>query len=414
MSNNNDVIDSNYVDPSLLAQYDEEDKYDPGAYVGGNVATPVYHNNQDQDLFESILEQAVMNEASDIHLLVGCQPLLRVSKELQYLEFINELTDLDLQNFIREIVNNNSKIMDLLQEQRLLDTHFKYKDTRFRVNISYTMDTPTITMRLIKQDLPAYDSLNLPSIIKDYVMNTQGLVLVTGKPGSGKSTTMSALVNEINEAESKKILMLESPIEYVHQNKQSIVVQKEVGPFGDCKSYHEGVINSLREDCDVLVVGEIRDKETMDATIEMAETGHLVLGTLHTNSCSETIDRIINFYPTEDQQTVKFMIANCLKLVVSQRMLRGGYNNLGMIPEVLVIDDQIGGMIKKDKFNSVEVEDAMQSGRDRGNISILFSLADAVNDGKITVEQAKKEVDIRRHDLLLRVIAAGKQRKYLS
>ena len=342
----------------------------------------------------------------------GCQPLLRVSKQLQYIDFLNVLTEIDLNNFIRQILNNNSKVLDLLEEQRLLDTNYKYKDIRFRVNISYTMSSPTVTMRLIKQNLPLYESLNLPPIIKDFAMNSQGLILVTGKPGSGKSTTLSALVNEINEAECKKILMLESPIEYVHENKQSVVVQKEVGQYGDCKSYHEGVVNSLREDCDVLVVGEIRDRATMDATIEMAETGHLVLGTLHTNSCSDTIDRIINFYPTIEQPTVKAMLANCLKLVVSQRMIRGGYNNLVMIPEVLIVDDQIGGMIKRDVYNTTEVDDAMQSGLDKGNIPLLFTLADAVNAGKITVEQAKKEVDMRRHDTLLRIIAVGKQRRY--
>ena len=274
------------------------------------------------------------------------------------------------------------------------------------------MDAPTIAMRLIKGTLPPYESLNLPPIIRDFAFKTQGLILVTGKPGSGKSTTLSAIVNEINENENRKILMLENPIEYVHQNKKSVIVQKEVSPFGDCASYHQGVINSLREDCDILVVGEIRDKTTMDATIEMAETGHLVFGTLHTNSCSETIDRIINFYPTEDQQTVKFMMANAMKLIVSQRMIRGSYGNMVMIPEVLVVDEQVGGMIKKDKFNNIEVDDAMQSGREKGNISIVFSLADAVNAGKITQEQAMKEVDFKRQELLSRVIAAGKQRKF--
>jgi twitching motility protein PilT len=304
------------------------------------------------------------------------------------------------------------KVINLLEEKRMLDINYKYRESRFRVNVSFSMDVPTITMRLIKDQLPYYDSLNLPQNVRDYVLKSQGLILVTGKPGAGKSTTLSALVNEINENDNKNILMLESPIEFVHQNKRSVVVQKEVGPFGDCKTYHEGVINSLREDCDVLVVGEIRDKETMDATIEMAETGHLVLGTLHTNSCSETIDRIINFYPTEDQPTIKFMIANILKLIVSQRMLRGGYGNLVMIPEVLVIDDHIGGMIKKDKFNNIEVDDAMQSGREKGNLSIVFSLAEAVIDGKITMDQALKEVDMRRQELLTRIVAAGRQRRY--
>ena len=412
MENNNDVIDSNYVDPALLAQYAEEEKAYTREYIK-TTTTPSFTPNENQTKLDKILEQAVAVEASDVHILVGCPPILRVSKELQYIEFIGEISREDMDAFIKEVVHNNPKVIDLYEEQRLLDTNYQYGETRFRVNLSFSMDVPTMTMRLIKQDLPLYESLNLPPIIKKFTIASQGLILVTGKPGSGKSTTLNALVNEINETESKKILMLENPIEYVHQNKQSIIVQKEISPFGDCKSYHEGVVNALREDCDVLVVGEIRDKITMDATIEMAETGHLVLGTLHTNSCAETIDRIINFYPTEDQQTVKFMVANALKLVVSQRMLRGGYNNLVMIPEVLVVDDHVGGMIKKDKFNSLEVEDAMQSGRDKGNISIVFSLADAVNDGKITVEQAKREVDVKRHDLLLRVIAAGKQRRYL-
>ena len=412
MDNNNDVIDSNYVDPALLAQYSEEEKDYSREYIK-TTTTPSFTPKENQTKLDTILEQAVAVEASDIHILVGCPPILRVSKELQYIEFVGEVSQEDMDTFIKEVVHDNPKVIELYEEQRLLDTNYQYGETRFRVNLSFSMDVPTMTMRLIKQDLPLYESLNLPPIIKKFTIASQGLILVTGKPGSGKSTTLNALVNEINENESKKILMLENPIEYVHKNKQSIIVQKEIGPFGDCKSYHEGVVNALREDCDVLIVGEIRDKITMDATIEMAETGHLVLGTLHTNSCAETIDRIINFYPTEDQQTVKFMVANALKLVVSQRMLRGGYNNLVMIPEVLVVDDHVGGMIKKDKFNSLEVEDAMQSGREKGNISIVFSLADAVNDGKITVEQAKREVDVKRHDLLLRVIAAGKQRRYL-
>ncbi len=364
------------------------------------------------DMLDMIFEQAIAREASDIHLLTGNKPLLRVSKELVYLDMMPELKPQDMINFINKISNNNPKIIKLLEDTRMLDINYKYNDSRFRVNVSYSMDVPTITMRLIKEQLPYYDTLNLPQNVRDYTLKSQGLILVTGKPGSGKSTTLSALVNEINEHENKKILMLESPIEYVHQNKRSVIVQKEVGPFGDCKTYHEGVINSLREDCDVLIVGEIRDKETMDATIEMAETGHLVLGTLHTNSCSETIDRIINFYPTEDQPTIKFMIANVLKLVVSQRMLRGGYGNLVMIPEVLVVDDHIGGMIKKEKFNNIEVDDAMQSGREKGNLSIVFSLAEAVIDEKITLDQALKEVDMRRQELLTRVVMAGRQRKF--
>ena len=365
-----------------------------------------------EDLLDMIIEQAVDREASDVHLLCGCAPLIRASKELISLDTFNELTREDLESFANKICNNDERIIALFHKDRLLDINYKYNEARFRVNLSYSMDNPTITMRLIKEILPVYDTLNLPPIIREFTLKSQGLILIVGKPGTGKSTTLSALVDEINEQDNKKILMLESPVEFVHKNKNSVIVQKEVGPFGDCKTYHDGVVNALREDCDVLVVGEIRDKDTMDATLEMAETGHLVLGTMHTNSCSETIDRIVNMYPKEDQLTVKFALSSVLKLVVSQRMFRGGYNNLVMVPEVLVIDDQISGMIRKENFNNVEVEDAMQSGREKGNLSLVFSLAEAVLDGKITMKQANKEVDFKRQELLARIVTAGRQRKY--
>jgi len=207
-------------------------------------------------------------------------------------------------------------------------------------------------------------------------------------------------------------MILENPIEYVHKNKRSVIVQKEVGIFGDCKTFHMGVKNSLREDCDVLVIGEIRDKETMDATIEMAETGHLVIGTLHTNSCAETIDRIINFYDLEEQQTVKYMIASIIKLIVSQRMLRGSFGNLVMVPEILLVDEQISSIIKREKFNNIEIEDAMLTGRERGNCGLVFALADAVTSGKITLDQAIKEVDLKNQDLLKKIVSQGSQRRY--
>lgn len=360
----------------------------------------------------AILEHAITRNASDIHLLVGCHPMLRVAKELVSLNDMTIITEEEQRMFVRTLVNEKEEVIDLLNKERLLDVNFKYKEQRFRVNISYSMDIPTCTLRLIKDELPKFDSLNLPPVIRDLTLKSQGLILVTGKPGAGKTTTLNALVNEINSSQNRKIMILENPIEYVHKNKQSVVVQKEVGIFGDCKTFHLGVKNALREDCDVLVIGEIRDKETMDATLEMAETGHLVIGTLHTNSCSETIDRIINFYDLEEQQTVKYMIASVLKLVVSQRMLRGMFGDLVMVPEILLVDEQISTIIKKDKYNNIEIEDAMLTGRDKGNCGLVFALADSVVNGKISLDQAVKEVDIRNQDLLKKVVAQGKQRKW--
>jgi len=363
-------------------------------------------------LLDDILDESINRSASDIHLLVGTPPMLRVSKNLEPIDYIPPIHPDQMKEIVSTIANNNEGLIKQFLETKVLDINYPHRDLRFRCNVSFSMGFPTVTMRIIKNTLPPFDSLNIPNNVKELSMKSQGLILVTGKPGSGKSTTMSCLINEINETQNRKILMLESPIEFIHQNKQSIIVQKEIGKYGDCISYHDGVMNSLRENCDILVVGEIRDIETMDATIEMAETGHLVFGTLHTNSCAETIDRIISLYPTEDQPTVKFNLASVLRLVISQRMLRGSYGNLVMIPEVLVVDDQIGGQIKKEKFNSIEVEDTMQSGRDRGNYSLVFSLADAVTSGKITIDQAMKEVDFKRQELLQRLVAQGKTRKY--
>lgn len=150
-------------------------------------------------------------------------------------------------------------------------------------------------------------------------------------------------------------MTLESPIEYKHKCKKSIIVQKEVGVGQDCLTYSSGVKNSLREDCDILVIGEIRDKETMDAAIETAEAGHLVIGTLHTKSCAETIDRMINFYDIRDQQTIKFLIASLLKLVVSQRLLPGRSGELVLVPEVMVVDNIVSGIIRKDKISVSEI-----------------------------------------------------------
>ena len=366
------------------------------------------------DKLYAILDYAIARSASDIHLLVGCNPMLRVAKELMALDNMSKITEEEQREFVRILVNEKDEVLNLLSKEKLLDINYKYKEQRFRVNISFSMEEPVCTLRIIKDELPKFEMLGLPDIIRDLTLKSRGLILVTGKPGAGKTTTLNSLVDEINENQNKKIMILENPIEYVHKNKKSIIVQKEVGIFGDCKNFHIGVKNALREDCDVLVIGEIRDKETMDATLEMAETGHLVIGTLHTNSCSETIDRIINFYDLEEQQTVKYMIASVLKLVVSQRMLHSTLDDIVMVPEVLIVDEQMSAIIKKDKYNNNEIEDAMLTGREKGNCCLVFALAEAVIEEKITLEQAIKEVDIRNQDLLKRVISQGKLKKYFT
>ena len=181
-------------------------------------------------------------------------------------------------------------------------------------------------------------------------------------------------------------------------------MQKEIGLGRDCLTFSDGVKNSLREDCDILVIGEIRDRETMEAAIETAESGHLVIGTLHTKSCAETIDRIVNFYEIRDQQTVKYLMSSLLKLVISQRLLKSRTGKLVLVPEVMVVDNIISGIIRKDKISVSELEDAIQSNSEGGSIGLINSIAGLFVDNVITLDQAKAQIEERNIEILNRTI----------
>ncbi|MBO5178892.1 MAG: Flp pilus assembly complex ATPase component TadA [Clostridia bacterium] len=362
---------------------------------------------------ESILDRGVSSAASDIHLIHKNRPILRVKKELIYLNEYDVLEAEDMQTLYNYFVGDNEEKRQAFNKNKLLDVNFELNGKRFRVNVSLSNDIPIFTIRIIQDILPKFEQLGLPDIVKRMVFQTQGLILVTGKPNSGKTTTLNALVDEINEVENKKILMLENPIEFVHKNKRSLIIQKEVGIGRDCNDFSDGTKNALREDCDILIIGEIRDKETMDAAIEMAESGHLVIGTLHTKSCAETLDRITNFYDLSDQLAVKFMMSALLKLVVAQRLLKRTNGSLLMVPEVMVVDSTMAGVIRKDKFTKSEIEDAIQTGIDKGNVSFNISLANAVVDGLVSLENAMKEIDEKSHEMFLRTVNQIKTKKLL-
>ena len=351
-----------------------------------------------------IEDTAIEKDASDIHLIYGLKPILRVARELHELEDEDVLEESELYEAYDYFIRGNVDKDEVYKTTKKLDTSYEYQNIRLRINISCSDDLPIFTMRLIKNELPKFEDLGVPDIVRRMTYQQQGLILVTGKTNSGKTTTLNALINQINENQNKKILTLERPIEYKHTSKESVIVQKEVGKGGDVDNFRDGVKNALREDCDILVIGEIRDKETMEAAIDMAESGHLVIGTLHTKSCAETIDRMINFYEVRDQASIKYLMSSLLKLVVSQRLLKGLDGKLVLLPEVMVVDNVVAGCIRKEKFSVAELEDAIQSNIDKGNISLINSIATLFVDEKISLEQAKSQIEEKNIETLNRTI----------
>ena len=358
-----------------------------------------------------VLDIAIEKDASDVHLIYGLKPIMRISRELKEIEEEEVVGQNELYEAYDYFVRGNIDKDEIYKEMKRLDTSFEYGDVRLRINISSSDDMPIFTMRIIKNSLPKFEELGVPDIVRRMTYQPQGLILVTGKTNSGKTTTLNALINEINESQNKKILTLEKPIEYKHKCKKSIIVQKEVGKGGDVTDFRDGVKNSLREDCDILVIGEIRDKETMEAAIDMAESGHLVIGTLHTKSCAETIDRMINFYEVRDQASIKYLMSSLLKLVVSQRLLKGTDGKLVLLPEVMIVDNVVAGCIRKEKFSVSELEDAIQGNIDKGNISLINSIARLFVDEKITLEQAKAQIEEKNIEVLNRTIMQMKIRR---
>lgn len=353
---------------------------------------------------DEILELVIERDASDVHLICGNKPILRIARELEPIEEMEVLTPEDMNEIYDYLVRGNLDKDAVFRETRKLDTSYEFKDVRFRVNISNSFDIPVYTLRLIKNTLPTFEELGVPDIVRRMTYQPQGLILVTGKTNSGKTTTLNALINEINETQNRKIMTLENPVEFRHHSKKSLIVQKEVGRGQDSLTFSDGVKNSLREDCDILVIGEIRDKITMEAAIEMAESGHLVIGTLHTKSCAETIDRMINFYEVRDQASIKYLLSALLKLVVSQRLLKGKDGKLVLIPEVMVVDNIVSGIIRKEKISVSEIEDAIQSNLEKGSIGLINSLAEAFVKDKITLDQAKAQIEEKNIEVLNRTI----------
>jgi twitching motility protein PilT len=323
---------------------------------------------------EQFLEQMVMRNASDLHVTAGTPPVVRVRGTLERLDGYQPLTGEETHQLLYRILSSEQQ--KLLEVKRQLDfSHSVPGLARFRVNVYFQRETLGAAFRLIPDDLRTLEELGIPSSLHELAEKPRGLVLVTGPTGSGKSTTLAALIDEINRKRSEHILTIEDPIEFVHRHKRCIVNQREIGP--DASSFAEALRGALRQDPDVILVGEMRDLETISTALTAAETGHLVFGTLHTQSAPSTIDRIIDVFPAEQQEQVRIQIASSLQGVVTQTLVPTA-DGQGRIPalEILLPTDAVRNLIRQGKVE--QIYSVIQTNTSRGMQTMEQSLASLI------------------------------------
>lgn len=340
---------------------------------------------------DAFLKLGLAQGCSDIHLAVGVPPMLRMNGDLMPIKF-RELSDTELETYLLEILTNRQK--EVLQSGRDLD--FSYvgdEGGRFRVNVFRKATGLGAVFRYIPADVPKLDQLNVPSVLKKFCDYHQGMVLVTGSTGTGKSTTLAAMIDYLNETRNLNIISLEDPIEFVHPSKQCQIIQREVGTH--VESFADGVRSAMREDPDVILVGELRDAETISMAMTAAETGHLVLGTLHTTSAVKTLDRIIDALPGELREQTKGFLAMSLKAVITQVLVKtpDGRGRHAIL-EILVNSRAIAKLITTDQTHQIGSQ--MQMGKDVGMQLMDSALLEAINAKAIDPDDAIRHANDKK------------------
>jgi len=298
---------------------------------------------------ETLLKQIVQYKASDLHLVVGTPPQLRIDGKLTPLNLPNLEPD-DTVRLCYAVLTDKDKAE--LEENLELDFAFEIpKTARFRANYYYQQGTLAAAFRIIPERPLSLDEIKAPAVFKELIKREKGLILVTGPTGSGKSTTLAAMINEINEQYHKHIITMEDPVEFVHQHKKSLISQRTVGK--DTKSFANAIKGALREDPDVILVGEMRDRETIGAAITAAETGHIVFGTLHTNSAVQTINRIIDVFPAEEQSQIRAQLSMGLVAIIAQALLPKIGGGRVAAHEIFINNPAIGNLIRENKINQL-------------------------------------------------------------
>jgi len=334
-----------------------------------------------------LLKEVVNRKGSDLHLAPGSPPRVRVMGELIPLEEYGVLTPADTKNLIYSVLTDAQK--KRLEEELELDFSFGIKNVgRFRGNAYFQRQTLAAAFRLIPFNIPPFESLGLPEVIKSFAHRDKGLVLVTGPTGSGKSTTLASLIEIINQTYPYHVITIEDPIEFVYEHKKSLITQRELG--NDTKSFARALRAALREDPDVILVGEMRDPETIEAALTAAETGHLVFSTLHTNSTIETINRIVDVFPAEKQAQIRTQLSFVLVGAVAQKLIKrkDGRGRVAAT-EVFIPTPAIRNLIRENKLH--QIYSMMQTGQaSTGMVTMNQTLAKLFVEGIIELEEAKK------------------------
>jgi twitching motility protein PilT len=336
---------------------------------------------------ETLFNEASKQGASDLHLAVGKPPITRLHGELKALGY-PELTTKKLQDLAFGILAPGQKAQFI--ERRDLDLSYQVKDgTRFRINLHFEKDNIGLVARVIPTTIPSLEDITMPQVVYRLTQLDYGLVLVTGPTGAGKSTSLAAMINLINQQRAVNIITLEDPTEFIFPVGQSIIKQRQLGT--DITSFSEGLKHTLRQDPDVVMVGEMRDLDTISTTLTLAETGHLVLATLHTNNAVETIDRIIDVFPPYQQTQVRLQLSFSLKAVISQRLLpRADGTGRVAAREVLINNPAVANLIRENKH--AQIKSVIQTSADEGMITIDQHIKRLLQDGLISREVALSHV----------------------
>lgn len=338
-------------------------------------------------MIQKLLLFAFQNGASDLHITTGVTPVVRINGKLKKVGTAI-LKPFDTEEMARELMNEAQ--LEIFEKNGEIDFSYGLPGVcRFRVNVFRQRGSVVIVCRVINSTIPNINDLYLPPVIRSFAQKTQGLLIVTGPTGSGKSTTLAAIVDYINENMSKHILTLEDPIEYLHRHKNSIINQREIGQ--DSNSFAVGLRAALRQDPDVILVGEMRDLDTIQTAITAAETGHLVLATLHTSGAAQTVDRIIDVFPGTQQQQIRTQLAGNLIGVISQRLLPMAQDNgRRAAMEILVNNHAVSNLIRSNKIH--QIQSILETSKALGMQTMNMSVRDLVQSGLITRHTADEFV----------------------